>query len=101
MSFKTEVNRVSKTNNAMVIPNQKFPDRRSLIQDKFFDYNVYHVCIDGVEMYAVTELLRQYAEINNKPRISLQNYLQLESTKNYINMLCKKYCPKNKIPSIE
>ena len=101
MSFKTEVIRVSKPNDAVVILNQKFPDRPSLIQDKFFDYNVYHVCIDGVEMYAVTELLRQYAEINNKPRISLQNYLQLESTKNYINMLYKKYCPKNKIPSIK
>ena len=101
MSVKTEVIRVSKTNDAVVIPNQKYSDRPSLIKDKFFDYNVYHVCINGVEMYAVTELLRQYAEINNKPRIKLLNYLQLESTKNYIDMLCKKYCSKNNISRIQ
>ena len=98
MSFKTEVIRVSKTNDAVVIPNQKYPDRPSLIQDKFFDYNVYHVCINGVEMYAVTELLRQYAELHDKKRILLPHYLELESTKKYIDMLCKKYC-KNDIYS--
>ena len=101
MSVKTEVIRVSKPNDAVVILNNKYPDRPSLIKDKFFDYNVYHVCIDGVEMYAVTELLKQYTTINNKPRIKLLNYLQLESTKNYIDMLCKKYCSKNNISSIQ
>ena len=101
MSVKTEVIRVSKPNDAVVILNNKYPDRPSLIKDKFFDYNVYHVCIDGTEMYAVTELLKQYTTINNKPRIKLLNYLQLESTKNYIDMLCKKYCSKNNISSIQ
>ena len=95
MSFKTEVIRVSKTNDAVVIPNQKYSDRPSLIKDKFFDYNVYHVCINGVEMYAVTELLRQYAELHDKKRILLPHYLELESTKKYIDMLCKKYCKDN------
>ena len=100
--IETKVKPVVNTkNNTTVIPNQKFPDKPSLIKDKFFDYDIYHVCIDGVEMYAVTEFLKQYAEINNKPCISLQNYLQLESTKNYIDMLCKKYCSKNNISSIQ
>ena len=100
-AIKTKIVTVANTPNTTVIPNQKFPDKPNLIKDKFFDYNVYHVCIDGEEMYAVTELLKQYAIINNKQRISLQNYLQLESTKNYIDMLCKKYCPKNNISSIQ
>ena len=101
MSVKTEVIRVSKTNDAVVIPNQKYPDRPSLIQDKFFDYNIYHVCIDGVEMYAVTELLKQYADLHDKKRILLPHYLELESTKKYIDMLCKKYCKDNNFSNKE
>ena len=101
MSVKTEVIRVSKPNDAVVILNQKFPDRPSLIRDKFFDYNVYHVCIDGVEMYAVTELLKQYADLHDKKRILLPHYLELESTKKYIDMLCKKYCKDNNFSNKE
>ena len=98
--IETKVEPVVNTqNNTIVIHNQKFPNKPSLIKDKFFDYDIYHVSVDGIEMYAVTEILKQYAIINNKQRISLQNYLQLESTKNYVNMLYKKHCSKNNISS--
>ena len=98
-AIKTKIVAVANTPNTTVISNQKYSDRPSLIKDKFFDYDIYHVSVDGVEMYAVTEILKQYAIINNKQRISLQNYLQLESTKNYVNMLYKKHCSKNNISS--
>ena len=56
--IETKVKPIINTkNNTTVIPNQKYPDRPSLIRDKFFDYDIYHVCIDGVEMYAVTEFI--------------------------------------------
>ena len=96
-AIKTKIVTVANTPNTTIIPNQKFPDKPSLIKDKFFDYDIYHVSVDGIEMYAVTEILKQYAIINNKQRISLQNYLQLESTKNYVNMLYKKHRSKNNI----
>ena len=98
-AIKTKIVTVVNTPNTTVISNQKYSDRPSLIKDKFFDYDIYHVNVNGIEMYAVTEILKQYAIINNKQRISLQNYLQLESTKNYVNMLYKKHCSKNNISS--
>ena len=83
-------------NNTTVIHNQKFPDKPSLIKDKFFDYDIYHVCVDGVEMYAVTEILKQYAEINNSSkRIFLTNYMRLDSTKQYIDILYENYNKNN------
>ena len=73
----------------VVIKNTKYPDKPDLIKDKFYNYNIYHACIDNVEMYAVNEILRQYAKEHNKSRIRLNDYLRLESTKRYINVLCK------------
>ena len=56
--IETKVKPIINTkNNTTVIPNQKYPDKPSLIRDKFFDYDIYHVCINGVEMYAVTEFI--------------------------------------------
>lgn len=99
-AIETKIVTVANTpDNTVIIPNKKFPDKPNLIKDKFFDYDIYHVSVGGIEMYAVTEILKQYAIINNKQRISLQNYLQLESTKNYVNMLYKKHCSKNNISS--
>ena len=82
---------VSNTNqqDIVVIKNTKYPDKPDLIKDKFYDYNIYHACIDNVEMYAVNEILRQYAKEHNKSRIRVNDYLRLESTKRYINVLCK------------
>ena len=77
------------------IHNQKFPDKPDLIKDKFFDYDIYHTCIDGVEMYAVTELLRQYSLLHESKRIILNNYLRLDSTKQYIDILYDNYNKNN------
>ena len=84
---------VSNTNqqDIVVIKNTKYPDKPNLIKDKFYDYNIYHTCIDNVEMYAVSEILRQYAKEHNKSRIRVNDYLRLESTKRYINVLDKAY----------
>ena len=90
--IETKVKTVTSTkNNTTVIPNQKFPDKPSLIKDKFFDYDIYHVCIDGIEMYAVTELLRQYSLLHDSKRIILNNYLRLDSTKQYVDILHDNY----------
>ena len=84
---------VSNTNqqDIVVIKNTKYPDKPNLIKDKFYNYNIYHACIDNVEMYAVSEILRQYAKEHNKSRIRVNDYLRLESTKRYINVLDKAY----------
>lgn len=84
---------VSNTNqqDIVVLKNTKYPDKPDLIKDKFYDYNIYHACIDNVEMYAVNEILRQYAKEHNKSRIRVNDYLRLESTKRYINVLDKAY----------
>ena len=90
--IETKVKPVVNTqNNTTVIPNKKFPNKPDLIKDKFFDYDIYHVSIDGVEMYAVTEILKQYADYHGKKRIIIQHYLELENTKNYINILYEIY----------
>ncbi len=81
----------AKQQDIIVIKNIKYPDKPDLIKDKFYDYNIYHTCIDGVEMYAVNEILRQYAKEHNKSRIRLNDYLRLESTKRYIDVLDKAY----------
>ena len=95
--IETKVKPVTNTkDNTTVIPNKKFPDKPSLIKDKFFNYDIYHVCIDGVEMYAVTEILKQYADHYGKKRIIIQHYLELENTKNYINILYEIYVNKLK-----
>ena len=75
----------------VVLKNTKYPDKPDLIKDKFYNYNIYHACIDNVEMYAVSEILRQYAKEHNKSRIRVNDYLRLESTKRYINVLDKAY----------
>lgn len=84
---------VSNTNqqDIVVLKNTKYPDKPDLIKDKFYNYNIYHACIDNVEMYAVSEILRQYAKEHNKSRIRVNDYLRLESTKRYINVLDKAY----------
>lgn len=84
---------VSNTNqqDIVLIKNTKYPDKPDLIKDKFYDYNIYHACIDNVDMYAVNEILRQYAKEHNKSRIRVNDYLRLESTKRYINVLDKAY----------
>ena len=90
--IETKVKPVVNTqNNTTVIPNKKFPNKPDLIKDKFFDYDIYHVSVDGVEMYAVTEILKQYAYHHGKKRIIIQHYLELENTKNYVNMLYEIY----------
>ena len=90
--IKTKVKPVVNTqNNTTVIPNKKFPNKPDLIKDKFFDYDIYHVSVDGIEMYAVTEILKQYADHRGKKRIIIQHYLELENTKNYINILYEIY----------
>ena len=98
--IETKVKPVVNTkNNTTVIPNQKFPDKPSLIKDKFFDYDIYHVCIDGVEMYAVTDLLKQYTKNHTIGSVRINNYLRLDSTKQYISVLYNKYCDLNKLSS--
>ena len=100
--IETKVKTVVNTqNNTVVIHNQKFPNKPDLIKDKFFDYDIYHVSVDGVEMYAVTDLLKQYTKNHTVGSVRINNYLRLDSTKQYISVLYNKYCDLNKLSSFQ
>lgn len=71
------------------ISNTKFPDKPEIIQSKFYDYNIRYLNAKTGKKFLVTDLLDQYAKNNNKQRIKLENYLRLQETKNFINVLNK------------
>lgn len=60
----------------------------NIIDNKFLNYNIRSCVIDDVDMYLVSDLLRQYNEINNKNK-QFYDYLKNKQTKELLEFYQK------------
>ena len=56
---------------------------------EFYNYTIRMTVVDGVEMYLVSDLLKQYNENNGKDK-RLNDWLRQESTQELLNYLLEK-----------